>query len=232
MVGGKVYFLTGASKGLMRAITANNNDDATGGTVTYSGDALSVAEGDWFIILLPGFNFRWLGDLWNDSGSDTAAVGDLIQGESSYLFTAHEHWFCPLTWTRARVNGVAGGGGGGSCGTYGTGGKGGAGAIGLPVTVVPGTYYSITPGAGGAGGTNNVGAAGSNTTISEGVLTLAGGAGGPYTDTAFVGGSSPWGGGGLSEGEDGQDYGGGGAGADSVTAGGDGADGFLEIVRY
>jgi hypothetical protein len=67
--GGLIYFISGASKGLIRTITANNNDSTTGGTVTYSGAALSVSAGDWFIIL-PPTNFRWLGDILNKSTGD------------------------------------------------------------------------------------------------------------------------------------------------------------------
>jgi hypothetical protein len=67
-IGSKIYVMTGASAGLIRAISANNNDNTTGGTITYTGDSLTLAEGDWLIIL-PNTNFRWVGDVLNDSGS-------------------------------------------------------------------------------------------------------------------------------------------------------------------
>ncbi len=72
LAGYKLYFLSGSSQGLLRTVSANNNDDGTGGTITYAGDPLSVAEGDWFIVL-PDSNFRWLGDIFNNS------AGHLVQ---------------------------------------------------------------------------------------------------------------------------------------------------------
>jgi hypothetical protein len=87
LVGGKIYFLTGASKGLMRIISANNNDDGTGGTITYSGVALSVAAGDWFFIL-PPTNFRLVGSVFNNS-SGNIAIFDQIGNQVC--------WRAPLT---------------------------------------------------------------------------------------------------------------------------------------
>ena len=75
LAGGLIYILsnnTGTSRGLMRAISANNNDNGTGGTITYTGAALTVGEGDWLIVLPPGINFRLIGTVWNKSGSDIA----------------------------------------------------------------------------------------------------------------------------------------------------------------
>lgn len=65
--GYQLYFLSGSSKGLLREVSANNNDNTTGGTITYTGSALTVAAGDWFIALPSDTNFRWLGDFWNNS---------------------------------------------------------------------------------------------------------------------------------------------------------------------
>lgn len=70
LLGGKVYMLSGTDKGQLRAITANNNDNTTGGTITYSGTALSLTAGDWFIVLPPSLNFRWIGSVFNNSGSN------------------------------------------------------------------------------------------------------------------------------------------------------------------
>lgn len=67
----KLLMLSGASRGLVRLITANNNDNDQAGTLTYSGSALSLAQGDWFI-LLPQTNFRHLGMVLND------ATGNLV----------------------------------------------------------------------------------------------------------------------------------------------------------
>ncbi|MFA5381854.1 MAG: hypothetical protein WC356_01725 [Candidatus Micrarchaeia archaeon] len=84
LVGASIYFISGASKGLLRTITANNNNDATGGTVTYSGTALTVAAGDWFIIL-PNTNFRYLGDVWNDGSSN---IRSITQDDNEFKYTA------------------------------------------------------------------------------------------------------------------------------------------------
>ncbi|MEW6387849.1 MAG: hypothetical protein AB1491_10085 [Thermodesulfobacteriota bacterium] len=68
LVNGKVLVLTGASRGLLRLITGNNDDNETNGTITYGGSTLTLAQGDWFIVL-PPTNFRYLGMVLNDAGS-------------------------------------------------------------------------------------------------------------------------------------------------------------------
>ena len=67
---GKLLFLTGASRGLVRTISANNNDNGTGGTITYTGGALSLSQGDWFVVLPPGINFRYLGMILNNASGN------------------------------------------------------------------------------------------------------------------------------------------------------------------
>lgn len=70
LVGGQILIVSGASKGLMRPIIHNNNNNTTGGTIEYSGTALvGMVQGDWFVVLPPGTNFRWIGDIFNTSGS-------------------------------------------------------------------------------------------------------------------------------------------------------------------
>jgi hypothetical protein len=69
LVDGKILVLTGTSRGLMRAITANNSDNGLAGTITYGGSPLSLAPGDWFAVL-PEINFRALGMILNDAGSN------------------------------------------------------------------------------------------------------------------------------------------------------------------
>ena len=71
LAGAGLLVLSGASRGLIRAITANNSDNGTGGTVTYDGTALSLAQGDWCIVL-PDTNFRYLGMMVNDADSNLA----------------------------------------------------------------------------------------------------------------------------------------------------------------
>jgi hypothetical protein len=72
LVGGLIYILSGTSKGLMRTITANNNNNTTAGTITYGGSALTMTQGDWFIVLPPGTNFRWIGPFYNNVSSNIA----------------------------------------------------------------------------------------------------------------------------------------------------------------
>lgn len=71
LVDSKILVLTGASRGLVRALTANNSDNGTGGSITYGGSALTLAPGDWFVVL-PDTNFRLLGMILNDSSSNLA----------------------------------------------------------------------------------------------------------------------------------------------------------------
>jgi len=66
---GKILVLSGASRGLVRLITANNPDNGTAGTITYGGSALTLAQGDWFMVL-PNTNFRYLGMALNGSDSN------------------------------------------------------------------------------------------------------------------------------------------------------------------
>lgn len=80
LIDASIYMISGASNGLLRTISANNNNNATGGTVTYTGDALTVAEGDWFVVL-PNTNFRFLGSIFNNSSGDIQSFyrfGDTI----------------------------------------------------------------------------------------------------------------------------------------------------------
>ncbi|MHB8067433.1 MAG: hypothetical protein ACYDIC_05990 [Desulfobaccales bacterium] len=66
---GKLLVLSGTSRGLVRLITANNTDNGAAGTITYGGNALALAPGDWFIVL-PNTNFRCLGMVLNGSDSN------------------------------------------------------------------------------------------------------------------------------------------------------------------
>jgi len=66
---GKILVLSGASRGLVRLITANNNDNGSAGTITYGGSALTLSQGDWFMVL-PNTNFRHLGMVMNGSDSN------------------------------------------------------------------------------------------------------------------------------------------------------------------
>ena len=150
------------------------------------------------------------------NGDDTAAltaltsVGRDIIGKStiadvlSYLglggvtslrsatFTASGSWTCPSGVTQILLDGC-GGGGGGSCGAgsaaNGNGGGGASSVIGRVVTVVPGTIYTITIGAGGSGGTSSstTGTAGGTSSFGT-LLSLAGGGGASRTAVGSSGG--------------------------------------------
>ncbi|MFA5111360.1 MAG: hypothetical protein WC443_08155 [Desulfobaccales bacterium] len=71
LAGAGLLILSGVSRGLVRPITANNDDNATAGTLTYGGAALSLAQGDWGIVL-PNANFLYLGMILNDADSNLA----------------------------------------------------------------------------------------------------------------------------------------------------------------
>ncbi len=91
----KILVLTGASRGMIRTVTANNNDNSTGGTITYSGSALTMAQGDWFVVL-PNTNFRYLGMILNNSAGNIQAFEQ--KGRSW-------RWRTPITWVTGAVNG-------------------------------------------------------------------------------------------------------------------------------
>jgi hypothetical protein len=67
----RLLILSGASRGLVRTITANNDDNGTGGTLTYGGAGLSLAQGDWGVVL-PAANFRHLGMVFNNADGNLA----------------------------------------------------------------------------------------------------------------------------------------------------------------
>lgn len=160
-------------------------------------------------------------------------------------------WTCPVSWTEGiLVTGSAAGANGQTTTNqagreFGAGGGAGRGVFDLPLTPTPGTVYTITVGA--------VGNTGGDTTISGGLLTLAGGVanagdtGGNFTEFTVggAGQSSLFGGGGpgkwvitlgtpnTANGKDAVGYGAGGGGAATRTntpqTGGAGAPGFLTI---
>jgi len=93
---GKILVLTGSATGLIRTVTANNNDDGSAGTLTYSGSALNLAQGDWFVVLPPGVNCRYLGMIFNNAAGNIQAFQ---QRGSSW------RWVEPLPWVSGAVNG-------------------------------------------------------------------------------------------------------------------------------
>lgn len=257
-VGGKIYFMTGASKGLMRTITANSNGATVPGTVTYSGDALSLSQGDWFIIL-PPTNFRWIGDVFNSASSNIdSIIHNLIFGLPYYTWqTAGTYdWVCPFTWGdpgwySALADGAGGGGNGGS-GTPGVNGGGGGGGSeqvkDYLLSLTAGTVYTITIGAAAAATSLgavlvlSAGANGGNPT--GGAAGGTGGNAGADGDTGATGnggdgGGGIWGHGGpgavgstATSGKNGGGFGaGGGGGLGGAITPGNGTAGFLTVKR-
>lgn len=72
LINGQILVLTGASRGLTRAVTGHNTDNGAGGAITYGGAVLSLAQGDWFAVLPPNTNFRYLGMAFNDADGNLA----------------------------------------------------------------------------------------------------------------------------------------------------------------
>ena len=72
LAGGQILLLSGASRGLARPSPANNTDNGTAGTITYGGSALTLAQGDWFMVLPADTNFRYLGMVFNGGDGNLA----------------------------------------------------------------------------------------------------------------------------------------------------------------
>jgi hypothetical protein len=104
------------------------------------------------------------------AASNVAASGGQYQ---SQLFTANGTFTCPAGVTRAKITVFGGGGGGSSSGCGWQGGFGGAGWN--YFTVTPGTGYTVTIGAGGAGAGGL--ATGGGTTSFGALISATGGTG-------------------------------------------------------
>lgn len=91
----KILVLTGESRGLIRTIAANNNNNDTGGTITYSGSSLTMSQGDWFVVL-PNTNFRYLGMILNNNSGH---IERFHQKGRSF------RWAAPLMLVQGALNG-------------------------------------------------------------------------------------------------------------------------------
>ena len=184
LVGSMIYILSGASQGLLRTITANNNDNSTGGTITYSGTALTLAQSDIFIVFPPGTNFRYLGCFFNNA---SANITNTNTGPNSADFVAAGTYLwiviAPVTSVSVYGEGGGGGGGGGDNGSYPGGNGAGATPTLYPVSYTIGSLLTVIVGAGGAQG--GVGYSGS----SGGVTYINGAAVGRVGDGGSVGGN-------------------------------------------
>jgi hypothetical protein len=170
LVGGQIYVLTGPSAGLMVPVEWNNNDNGTGGLINYynaSGSPLTLNQGDWFIVL-PPTNFNRLADVYSNTSSQITRVDDFIFGKWPYVFipvdnnpnastyTFPDPWFAPLAVSQILETGIGGGGMGQIISLEDGGlnfnipGLGGSCDIDYPLTVSPGSPYTITIGLGGS----------------------------------------------------------------------------------
>jgi hypothetical protein len=93
LVGGQIYMISGGGIALLREITANNNDNSTGGTITYTGSALALTQGNYFMVL-PPTNFRWLGDFWVDNSGNVRAF-DRIGNRFQYRSLPNQSYSAP-----------------------------------------------------------------------------------------------------------------------------------------
>lgn len=154
-VGGKIYVLSGASAGAIRTISANTSA-AGATTITYTGAVLNLANGDWFVIMPTGLNFRWVGDVYNDVSSNL--VKDLcvpwLTLEGRFIFTSNN---VVIANTRQITATVVGGGGDGDAAVAGE--DGGRYFL-MPFSLTIGTSYNIGVGAAGplsgAGGSSYI----------------------------------------------------------------------------
>lgn len=207
--------------------------DATGNTAT-----VNRAGADTFLGGGTAFTLGGGGD-WRHIESDLISkwvfVGASGKGRQAF-FVSSSTWTCPGDVTSVIVS-MCGGGGGGGGATGSTGGGGGGGAqcrTKETAVVVPGTSYTVTIGAGGAGGgPDQVGIAGGVTSFGI-LLSTSGGSGGARGTFPTAGGAAG-GAGGVDGGTGGSAgagvvggsgggtrYGGGGLGGASTNVGGAG----------
>ena len=224
-------FVAAATSGLGTMATQNANNVAiTGGSITGITD-LAVADGGTGASTAAGARTSLGTDDAANLTTGLVATARLASGtanSSSYLrgdqtwatlgasgggflavFTSSSTWTAPTGVTQVRATVIGGGGAGGGVasngGADGVGGGGGAGGVGAAsVTVVPGTTYTVTVGAGGtgvsggnggSGGTSSIGSLVSATggsgaigNVSSG--TAAGGAGGTSAATISITGAT------------------------------------------
>jgi hypothetical protein len=139
-----------------------------------------------------GANYGTSGQVLTSGGSgaapswSTPAGGGNIQ---SQLFTASGSWTAPTGVTKVRLTVIGGGGGASADGC--TGYYGGYGGYGYGVyTVTPGTAYTVTIGAGGAGANSQPASGSAGATSSFGALLSATGGGGGTVSADGASGSA------------------------------------------
>jgi hypothetical protein len=195
--------LNGSTSGytqIQAAATAANNtltlpnsgtnllSDATLPTTTPTNGQIPIGNGTTYVpaTITAGSNIT----VTNGAGTITIAASATSPQVYSQLFTASGTWTAPTGVTRVRVWCVGGGAGAAlfpsGCPVMGFGGAGGV-SVGV-YTVSPGTGYTVTIGAGGAGvssSTNITGGPGGTTSFG-GVISATGGSGGNSQGNGFV----------------------------------------------
>ena len=217
-------------------------DGLTAKTIV-KGNNLALAAGDiagaghWLEM-----NFDTTLDKWVLQNPATGVIQLATSGQA--IFTSSGSWVCPAGVTKVFITAAAGGGSGGqypSGAGNGGGGGGGAAALSTQVTVVPGTTYTVTVGAGGASVGSSLNGNPGGATSFGALLTLTGGGGGINTGGGgTAGGFGSQDGQGTSGGDSlfgiggtltlvGAGYGAGGGGAAGSGLSGAGASGFLLV---
>ncbi len=169
-VGGYIYVLSGAQRGVLRLI-----NDSTDTIVGYNGGSLGLNAGDTIIILPPGVNFQYLGCFFNNSSGNIintkAAQDHAFWAQAGTFF-----WIITAPVSSIKTLGCGGGGGGGSD-SGGQGGSGGETILQLPY--VSGSLLKIIIGPGGTGGATpgGDGGVGGNTYLDSYLIGLGGGGG-------------------------------------------------------
>lgn len=169
-------------------------------------------------------------------GAPVVGVGQVLYCKELRVSDNTSYWTCPAGLTSIQALLVAGGGGsggGGQTGYHGGGGGGGGVIYNSNVTVVPGTTYAITVGAGGKWGigVGDAGYRGGNggNTVAFGLAAIGGGGGGGNSEANGATGGSGGGGnlyGGLGgAGTAGQGFAGGAGMATYGASGGGGGAG-------
>lgn len=176
-INGKVYVISGPSAGELRTITANSAA-AGSSTVSYSGAALTLNAGDVVLVLPPGQNFRWLGDVWNDVGGSFYLIQELVPRHfPTYIYS--QRLFVNPCNRSALILSMAGGGGPGTAGTIGGDAQQKNRTV---ISVVPSSSYVVAAGTGGTAGVGDGG-----TSYFTGLAQVIGGVAGSSAElTAYL----------------------------------------------
>lgn len=123
--------------------------------------------------------------------NQTIAVSGGTPNLNTVVFPSSGSWTAPTGVTKIYAYCIAGGGGGGGTGQSDAPGRtgGGGGAAWGQLTVVPGTTYTITVGAGGAGSNTTTGSTGGTSSIGA-LMSCTGGVGSSANDVGANGSGS------------------------------------------